>query len=164
MHATDIWEQPWIPCEHCPHPTPEACPSRHHRRYCDLVHPDRPGSERAAARLAALSPEHRPGRAVAFVPDPVPEPPARRDAPRPPRASPAPTEARTEPAAPVLWTRLVRACPHRTPVERPSSCGCVEPALCGLGKHDDGRDVVSITRTCRACVTATDPPSAPPAT
>lgn len=71
-----------------------------------------------------------------------------------------PTPAPLPPRIAAGWPARVRACPHRTPVALPSTCGCQEPALCGLGKHDDGRDVVSINGTCRECVRAGGPPPA----
>lgn len=71
-----------------------------------------------------------------------------------------PTPAALPPRIAAGWPARVRACDHRIPIDRPSTCGCQEPAKCKLEKHDEGRDFVTIDRTCRACVQAGGPPPA----
>lgn len=53
----DVRGAAWAPCGHCPHPSPGACPSRRHRRYCLLTAPDHPQADFWRPAVAAMPAE-----------------------------------------------------------------------------------------------------------
>lgn len=78
-HDRDVQGREWSACDHCPHPTPSSCPSRRHRRYCELA-----ASGPAGAALVAREPaEDRPGREIPPEQAPRPTPPPDAPGPRP---------------------------------------------------------------------------------
>lgn len=137
-HATDIWGQPWKPCEGCPHPTPGACPSRRHRAFCDHLARD---PERWAPLIAEQQIEDRPGRDTGFrAIDP-----------------PGPTSSPGSESDHVV--HLVMACDYRAKLSGDlATCGCAGrrfACLAGRGDRVPGMEVRSITLgDCLACVGA----------
>jgi glycosyltransferase involved in cell wall biosynthesis len=74
-HDKDIHGRDWRSCSACPHPTPDACPSRAHRAFCVRL-AEKPATW--ASRIAAMPPEDR--EPAPLLPDPyAPPPPFRRD-------------------------------------------------------------------------------------
>jgi len=146
MHDRDVRGQPWSPCPHCPHATPGACPSRFHRRYCELTDPSQPDAGRYRAIVASLPPEDRPAQRTDYVAEAPPEPYAATSPTRPAGAAPPQHASDVDRPAPAdspeafaqvrLEVLAMTSCPYRG---RKVECGCNGARLCLLLRGDSGR-------------------------